>query len=136
MKLRLILAVLISVLFIGGIEHVKAQTGQVVYISATAGTTLAGNCPTTPTVPVMCFTGAGIYAWQSSTTGWFLLAPAAASSGVTSVNGQTGAVTISATASAPVITVTPGTVSGTTTLTQLGTPSVSAAAPTITLTVQ
>ena len=71
-------------------SRTKAQSGQVVYFGSVAGTTLT-NCGT-PTQPTLCIVATGVYAWQNSTQGWFLLGPTG-SAGVTSWNGQTGAVT-------------------------------------------
>lgn len=132
-----LIAILLVVLFFIG--TVKAQTGQVVFLGATSGTTLAANCPATPTTPSVCVVGDGMWVWQSSTTGWFKPVPAAAPvAGVQKVNGvapgTTGNVTVSCADSAPVATVTGTAVSSTTTLNQLSTPSVTVTAPVTTCT--
>ena len=88
--LGLTMGIFLSLAFFAGIT-VHAQSGQVQFLGAASGTTLAANCPTTPTTPSICVVGGGVYIWQSSTTGWFLPGPPTAS-GVTSFNGRTGAV--------------------------------------------
>src|SRR5271168_5337150 len=69
-----------------GSTVVHAQTGSVVWFTATAGTTIA-NCPTTPAEPSLCMVATGFFAWQNATQGWFLVAPAtpATAAGVTSI---------------------------------------------------
>jgi hypothetical protein len=123
MKARLVIALALAALVLYGHDRVRAQTGQIVFLGATAGTTLAANCPATPTTPSICVVGAGVYVWQTAAQGWFLLAPPTATAGVTSwngltgavtytaptapvtsVNGKTGAVTLAATSPAPIIT--------------------------------
>jgi len=72
--------------FIGSsLSRVHAQSGQVVFLGAAAGTTLAANCPATPTTPSICVVGSAVYIWQSSTTGWFAPQPPAAGSSISSI---------------------------------------------------
>jgi len=78
---RLFLALAFTTLVIWACGRVRAQSGNVVFIGATSGTTLSANCPATPTTPSLCVVGGGVYVWQSSTTGWFLPQPASAVSG-------------------------------------------------------
>jgi hypothetical protein len=116
--LELALAIAIAVMF-SHLPSVRAQTGQVIFMSASSGTTVA-NCGT-PTLPSICGVATGWFVWQNPTSGWVLIPTTAGTSGVTSVaiNGsaaKTGAVTF--------------TISGTTTA-----PSATANAPTVTDTV-
>lgn len=136
MKKALSVLCLVVLGIIGGVSLTKAQTSPVALISAPSGSTLT-NCGT-PTVPSVCVVGTGVYVWQNSTTGWFLPAPISSTSAVQKVNGiapgSTGNVTVScpSTSAAPAVTVTGATVSGGTTITQLGNPSVVVAAPAVT----
>lgn len=85
-RVRLVVAIVLAVLVLYGHDRVKAQSGQVVFLGATAGTTLAANCPTTPATPSVCVVGGGVYAWQTAAQGWFLLAPpTAAVAGVSGI---------------------------------------------------
>src|SRR5271170_1921208 len=85
---------LVLTLFAVGSTVVHAQTGNVVWFTATAGTTIA-NCPATPAEPSLCMVATGFYAWQNAAGGWFLVAPAATptTTGVTSITvcNETGA---------------------------------------------
>lgn len=90
--------------------HVYAQSGAVIYLQSTAGTTLAANCGT-PATPSICVVGSGVAIWQNSTDGWFTPQKSTAVAGVTSlsVNGgvaQTGAVALSVPTTALSVTTT------------------------------
>jgi len=85
MKARLTIAIMLAALVLYGHDRVKAQTGQIVFLGATTGTTLAANCPAAPTTPSMCVAGDGVWQWQSATTGWYKSAAAVATAGVTGI---------------------------------------------------
>ena len=87
---------LVLLFFLLGVGVLYAQTGSVVWFTATAGTTLAGNCPTAPANPSLCLVGDGFWVWQNAASGWYKPLATAPAGGVTSVNGKTGAVTIAA----------------------------------------
>lgn len=90
------LLIFLVICMVGAIwaEHnAKAQSGSVVYIAPAAGTTLT-NCGTPTTGFPMCGVATGWYVWNG--TAWIQIGVVTAA-GVTSVNGKTGAVTISAT---------------------------------------
>jgi len=89
---------LASALLYLSVRPVEAQTGNIIFLGATTGTTLAANCPAAPTTPSECVVGDGVWIWESSTTGWFK-PTASLTGGVTqiTVNGgtaQTGAVAL------------------------------------------
>lgn len=67
---------------------VKAQSGNVIYLGAMAGTTLAANCPAIPAVPSVCVVGDGVWLWQSATLGWYKPSAGVAITGVTSVTAN------------------------------------------------
>ena len=83
--------IVVVVAFLAGVGVAKAQNGQIVFLGATSGTTLAANCPATPATPSQCVVGDGVWIWQNSTQGWFKAGPPTAS-GVVSFNGRTGVV--------------------------------------------
>ena len=96
MKNLLCCAMLLLASILIFVSHgVKAQSGNVIYLGATAGTTLAANCPAIPTAPSICVVGDGVWLWQSATLGWYKPSAGVAATGVTSRNGQTGAVVYS-----------------------------------------
>lgn len=76
--------------------HVYAQSGAVIYLQSTAGTTLT-NCGT-PATPSICVVGSGVAIWQNSTDGWFVPQKSTAVASVQKVNGispdATGNVTV------------------------------------------
>jgi hypothetical protein len=123
--------VILMALYILGTHVVQAQSGNVVWLTASPGTTLAANCATTPTLPSVCLVANGLYAWQNSTTGWFLVSPAGAVTGVVKevqgiAPGTTGNVSLKCTVAIPVTPI--GFVAGTSGA------SISASAPTQTVT--
>jgi hypothetical protein len=98
MKNRMLFATFVIVLLCAVALALHAQSGQIIYFGATAGTTKAANCGT-PTVPSLCLAGDGFWIWQNSTQGWFLAAPPSQPTGVVlSVNAikpdSTGNVTV------------------------------------------
>jgi hypothetical protein len=111
-----VIAVLLtlSVVLIVGHFKAQAQSGAVAFLGAAPGTTLASNCPASPTTPSICVVAGGVYLWQSSSTGWFLPQPASiAVVGVQKINGvapgSTGNVTLACpgTTAATPVTVSP-----------------------------
>lgn len=92
------LGLVLAVISLWGHFNARAQSGQVIFLGATSGTTLAANCPAAPATPSVCVVGDGVWNWQSAATGWFKAAPpAAAGVASISVNGgtaQTGAVAL------------------------------------------
>lgn len=86
------LAIVVAVLFsfaalVSMAKPVVPQAVPVTLITAPAGSTLA-NCGT-PTIPSLCIVATGVYAWQNSTQGWFLLSPPVAgpANPVLTING-------------------------------------------------
>ena len=75
---------LLVILFDIGSRVVYAQSNGANFIGSLSGTTVT-NCGT-PTTPSLCSVGTGVFIWQNSTTGWFLLTPPGAA-GVQTVNG-------------------------------------------------
>jgi hypothetical protein len=64
---------------------VQAQSGSVIFLGATPGTTLAANCPAAPPTPSVCTVGDGVWIWESSTTGWYKPAVPGVTTGIQSV---------------------------------------------------
>ncbi len=83
---------LVLTLFAIGSTVVQAQTGSVVWFTATAGTTIA-NCPASPAEPSLCMVATGFFAWQNATQGWFLVSPP-----TPAVTGVTGIIVCNETA--------------------------------------
>ena len=87
----------------------EAQGPPVMLMTAPASSTLT-NCGT-PTVPALCIVTTGVYVWQSTTTGWFLIPSSVAATGVQKVNGAapgaTGNVTVGCSAAIPGAVSTP-----------------------------
>lgn len=48
-------------------RHVHAQSGNVIYLQAVAGTSLAANCAVAPSTPAHCLVADGDWTWQSAT---------------------------------------------------------------------
>lgn len=87
--------ILVASVILFASRTVKAQSGAVNFLGANSGTTLALNCPTIPATPSICVVGDGVWLWQSATLGWYKPSAGVAATGVTSWNGQTGAVVYS-----------------------------------------
>jgi hypothetical protein len=95
MRNKIILGIAAALIFWLG---AKAQaTAQVYAFSVQAGTTVA-NCPAVASgVTSYCYTAAGAYQSINGATWTSMVSLPAPVAGVTSVNGRTGAVTITAT---------------------------------------
>jgi len=78
-----VIILVLAALLLGGFVRSMAQSMPVSLIVAPAGSTLT-NCGT-PIIPSLCVVATGVYVWQNATQGWFLAAPAAASSGIQSI---------------------------------------------------
>lgn len=97
----LIAGLLLAIAFHSG--KVYAQSGAVIYMQATAGSTMKANCGT-PNIAATCLAGDGYWVWQNATIGWCqpgISCPSVAGTGTVvtslSVNGgtaQTGAVAL------------------------------------------
>ena len=88
------LLVVAALAFLAGFV-LHAQTGSVMYLQPTVGTTVT-NCgtPASGAAPPLCGVATGWFVWNG--TAWVQLGTSTVA-GVTSVNGKTGAVVISAT---------------------------------------